>query len=194
MALADIRKKIEQDAAAEAAKLLDEAQKQAADLEVGAAAEIAKSKAYYDEMFAAEAPEVRRRAQIIANLDVKKIALGAKQELIAKSFDGALDRLTALPDAQYLAFMEKLLTQATDGGDEELLVSEGEKRISQAWLDGYNASHGTRLSLSEQKADIRGGFLLRKGKVSVNCSLETLIHWLKDELESNVVKRLFDVE
>ena len=194
MALADIRNKIEQDASNEAAKLLDEARTQAGAMENDAEAEIAKSKAYYDGLFEAEAPEVRRRAQIIANLDVKTIALGAKQELISRSFDSALERLCALPDSQYCAFMEKLLAQATDSGDEELLVSEDEKRLSQSWLDGYNASHGTRLSFSTEKADIKGGFILRKGKISVNCSLETLIHWLKDELESEVVKRLFDAE
>lgn len=48
MALADIRKKIEQDAANEAAKLLDEARKQADVLNADADAEISKSKKYYD--------------------------------------------------------------------------------------------------------------------------------------------------
>ena len=194
MALADIRKKIEQDAANEAAKLLDEARAQAAALEKEAEAEIAKSKAYYDGMFAEEAPEVRRRAQIIANLDVKKISLGAKQELIGKAFDGALDCLCSLDDGKYLAFMEKLLDQSVSSGDEELLTAPDEKRISQAWLDGYNAARGKKLTLSADKADIKGGFILRRGRISVNCSLETLVHWLKDDLESDVVKRLFDAE
>lgn len=194
MALADIRKKIEQEAAAEAAKLLDEAKAQADALEAEAAAEIAKSKEYYDGMFAAEAPEVRRRAEIIANLDVKKISLGAKQELIGRSFDAALDRLCALSSAKYLAFMEKLLDQAVSSGDEELLTASGEKRLTQSWLDKYNAAHHKKLKISAEKADIRGGFILRSGKISVNCSLETLIHWLKDELEPEVVKRLFDAE
>lgn len=194
MALADIRKKIEQDAAGEAAKLLDEARKQAGVLNADADAEISKSKKYYDGLYAAEAPEVRRRAQIIANLDVKKLRLGAKQELIGRSFDGALTRLCKLVGDKYLAFMEKLLDQAVSSGDEELLVAAGEKRIDQAWLDKYNASRGKKLTLSAEKADIKGGFVLRKGRISTNCSLETLIHWLKDELESDVVKRLFDAE
>ncbi len=194
MALADIRNKIERDAAAEAAKLLDEAKAQAAALESGAASEIAKSKAYYDGMYEAEAPEVRRRAQIISNLDVKKIRLGAKQELIGKAYAGALECLCGLDDAKYLAFVERLLDQAADSGDEELLVSRGEKRINKRWLDAYNAARGTKHTLSSEKADISGGFILRKGKISVNCSLDTLIHWLKDDLESDVVKRLFDAE
>ena len=194
MALADIRKKIEQDAANEAAKLLDEARKQADVLNADADAEISKSKKYYDGLYAAEAPEVRRRAQIIANLDVKKLRLGAKQELIGRSFDGALARLCKLAGDKYLAFMEKLLDQAVSSGDEELLAAAGEKRIDQAWLDKYNASRGRKLTLSAEKSEIKGVFILRNVRISTNCSLETLIHWLKDELESDVVKRLFDAE
>lgn len=194
MALADIRKKIEQDAANEAAKLLDEARKQAEVLDADADAAISKNRKYYDSLYATEAPEVRRRAQIIANLDVKKLHLGAKQELIGRSFNGALALLCKLAGDKYLAFMEKLLDQAASRGDEELLVAADEKHIDQAWLDKYNASRGKKLTISAEKADIKGGFILRRGRISINCSLETLIHWLKDELESDVVKRLFDAE
>ncbi len=194
MALADIRKKIEQDAATEAAKLLDEARKQADALNADADAEVAKSKKYYDDMYEAEAPEVRRRAQIIANLDVKKLQLGAKQELIGQSFDGALESLCSLPSEKYLAFMEKLLDQAVASGDEELLTAKDEQSINQAWIDNYNAAKGKKLTISDEKADIKAGFILRRGKISVNCSLETLVRWLKDDLESDVVKRLFDAE
>lgn len=194
MALADIRNKIEQDAAAEAAKLLAEARKQADALSAEAEAEVSKSKSYYDGLYEAEAPEVRRRAQIIANLDVKKLSLGAKQELIGKSFDGALELLCKLPQDKYLAFMEKLLDQAVTSGDEELVISADEKNITQAWLDAYNAQKGKKLTLSAEKADIKAGFILRSGRISVNCSLETLVHWLKDDLESDVVKHLFDAE
>ena len=194
MALADIRKKIEQDAADEAAKLLDDARKQAEALNKDADAQIAQNKKYYDDLFETEAPEVRRRAEIIANLDVKKIKLGAKRELIEQSFRQAFERLCKFSDDKYLAFMEKLLDQAVSSGDEELLTALDEKRISQAWLDGYNAARGKKLTLSADKADIKGGFILRRGRISVNCSVETLVHWLKDDLESDVVKRLFDAE
>ena len=194
MALADIRKKIEQDAAAEAAKLLDEAGKQADALNKEADLQIARSKKHYDDLYEAEAPEVRHRAEIIANLDVKKNRLGAKQELIAQSFEAAYERLCKLPEEHYLAFMEKLLDQAVSSGDEELLVGTKEKRMNKAWLDRYNAAKGKKLILAADRADIEGGFILRKGKISVNCSLDTLVHWLKDELESDVVKRLFDEE
>jgi V/A-type H+-transporting ATPase subunit E len=194
MALADIRKKIEQDAADEAAKLLDDARKQAEALNKDADAQIAQNKKYYDDLFETEAPEVRRRAEIIANLDVKKIKLGAKRELIEQSFRQAFERLCKFSDDKYLAFMEKLLDQAVSSGDEELLVSGKEKRMNKSWLDKYNAAKGRKLTLSAEKADIEAGFILRRGRISVNCSLDTLVRWLEDDLESDVVKRLFDAE
>ena len=56
MALADIRKKIEQDAANEAERLLDQARKQADALNKEADAEVSKSEAYYEGLYKAEAP------------------------------------------------------------------------------------------------------------------------------------------
>lgn len=194
MAIADIQKKIEQSAAAEAAKLLDEARSQADVLNADADAEVSKSKAYYDGLYAAEAPEVAKRARIIASLDVKKIQLGARQELIADAYSEALKILCAMPEASYLAFAEKLLDQAVSSGDEELLVSAGEKYITQAFVDKYNAARGKKLTLSGEKIDIDGGFVVRSGKVSVNCSFAKLVDWLKEELQSEVVAHLFGAD
>ena len=191
MAIADIQKKIEQNAAAEAAKLLDEARAQVTALNADAEAEVSKSKAYYDGLYAGEAPEVARRAQIIANLDVKKIQLGAKQELIGNAFKGALKIMSAMPEDKYLAFVEKLLDSAVSSGDEELLVSAGEKYITEAFIAKYNAGKGKNLSLSAEKVDIEGGFILRSGKVRVNCSFAKLVDWMKEELQPEVVKQLF---
>ena len=194
MALADIRKKIEQNAADEAARLLGAAKEQAAALNSSTDAEISKSKKYYDGLYEAEAPEVRRRAQIVANLDVNRIKLGAKQELIGKTFEGALSNLAALPADKYLAFVETLLDQAVISGDEELVVAPGEKFVNQAFIDKYNAAKGKNLTIAADTRKMSGGFILRSGKISTNCSFDKLINWLKDDLESDVTARLFGAE
>ena len=64
-------------------------------------------------------------------------------------------------------------------------------RVNQAWLDGYNASHGTQLKFSDVKPDIAGGFILTRGKISVNCSWDMLVRVAQEKQESDVVKRLF---
>jgi V/A-type H+-transporting ATPase subunit E len=194
MAIADIQKKIEGEAAAKAAALLDEARAQADALNADAEKEIAKSKAEYDAMFDAEKPEVLKRAAIIANLDVKKITLGAKQSLIGKAYEGALAAMRALPQDKYLGFVERLLDQATANGDEELLVDASEKFINADFIAKYNAAHGKNLKLSEETADIGGGFIARAGRTSVNCSFPKLIDWVKESLQSEVVTHLFGAD
>ena len=191
MSLADIKKKIEADASGEAQEILKKAQKQADQIFQKADKEISEMKVSYEDRFEAERPEILRRRNIVANLDVKKIALGAKQELVGEVFAKALDKLNASPSAKYLSFTEKLLSEAIVTGDEEVMVGKGEKKITTSWLKSYNEKNKTNLTISPEKADISGGFVLNRGKVSENASFGMLLRALRDDLEADVVKRLF---
>ena len=191
MALADIRKKIEGEAAAKAESILAEAQRQADELSRQAEDEIAAVAARYDKSLADETPEIKRRATIVANLDVARLMLGAKRELMDRALDGSLDVLASIDEKQYGSFMEKLLDKAAVTGEEELLVGPEEKVLNAAWLDKYNAARGKKITMSSEHPAIRGGFILRRGKISENCSFETLVRWLRDDLESDLTARLF---
>ncbi len=192
MSLADIKKKIEADAGAEARKILDCAKEQAAQIAAEADREIKEIRSSYEERFKAEEPEILRRREIVANLDVKKISLGARQQLIDEVYRGALEKLSSLPSEKYLSFMEKMLNGSVKEGDELVVtVGKDERYITQDWLKGYNERHRTNLSLSDVKAPISGGFVLSRDNVSENASFEMLVRWLRDDLEADVVKRLF---
>lgn len=192
MSLADIKKKIEADAGAEARKILDRAKEQAAQIAAEADREIKEIRSSYEERFKAEEPEILRRREIVANLDVKKISLGARQQLIDEVYRGALEKLSSLPSEKYLSFMEKMLNGSVKEGDELVVtVGKDERYITQDWLKGYNERHRTNLSLSDVKAPISGGFVLSRDNVSENASFEMLVRWLRDDLEADVVKRLF---
>lgn len=190
MALADIRKKIEGEAAAKAESILAEAQRQADELSRQAEEEIAAVAARYDKSLADETPEIKRRATIVANLDVARLMLGAKRELMDRALDGSLDVLASI-DEKHGSFMEKLLDKAAVTGEEELLVGPEEKVLNAAWLDKYNAARGKKITMSSEHPAIRGGFILRRGKISENCSFETPVRWLRDDLESDLTARLF---
>ena len=51
-----------------------------------------------------------------------------------------------------------------------------------------------RLTLSSQSANIDGGLILRCGSVESNCSLSILFAQLRESLESEVARTLFDVK
>ncbi|PIE53737.1 MAG: hypothetical protein CSA35_09735 [Dethiosulfovibrio peptidovorans] len=192
MSLSDIKKKIEADANAEAENILSTARKQAEEITAAAQKDIQAMKASYEKRFESEKPEILRRREIVANLDVKKLELGAKQQLIDEVYRGALEKLNKLTAAKYRTFVEGLLDRAVQSGDEVLLVRAGEKHLNESWLKGYNEKHKSKLTMAKSPVAISGGCIVSRGKVSENASFDMLVRWLRDDLEADVVKRLFD--
>lgn len=191
MSLADIKKKIESDAREEADRIIAKAKEGVESIKRDADEEIKKLRAGYETRFKTEQPEIFKRREIVAQLDVKKIELGVKQQAISDAFDGAVRILASLPADKYLSFMENLLQKAVQTGSETLLVSKTEKKISPDWLAGVNTKHGWKLALGEERRDMAGGFFLEQDNIETDCSLEMLVRWLRDEIEADVVKRLF---
>ena len=72
MSLAEIKTKIEADARAEAQAILDKARDQADRIRAEVDEQILKIEKTYGDRFAKEQPEILRRREIVAGLDVKK--------------------------------------------------------------------------------------------------------------------------
>lgn len=194
MSLAQITEKIRNDAQKEANEILSKAKAQAASITKKAGEECDGIKADFDARFEAERPEIMKRREIVANLDVAKMQLRAKRDLIQDVYNGALAKLAALPTKEYVGFCSRLLDEAVVSRDEKLIVKSGEKHITAKWLASYNDAHDTKLALSDEKADIAGGFILVRGRTRIDCSWDMLLKVLQEKQESDVVKRLFPSE
>ncbi len=191
MALADIKKKIETEARQEADKLLQRAREEANAILAEADLQAEKVRLAYEHRFQEEEAEVLRRRRIVAGMDVRRLELGARREVIGKSFDAALDALRALPAEKYSAAMTSLLESAMVTKTEEVKVGRKEKVLTNAWIDSFNKSHDASLTLSSEKLSETGGFVLSQGRVDVNCTFDMLVHSLAEDLEADVVERLF---
>ncbi len=191
MSLAEIKTKIEADARAEAQAILEKGRVQADRILAEADEQILKIEKNYGDRFAKEQPEILRRREIVAGLDVKKIELGVKQEAISKAFAGAVEELKNLPSERASAFIENLLGEAVQTGKETVFTGEGEKLITKEWLADYNKRKKTSLLLSDEIRDISGGFILADGDIETNCSWDMLVRWIRDDIEADVVQRLF---
>ena len=194
MSLAQITEKIRNDAQKEADEILSKAKAQADFITQKAGQECDEIKAGFDARFEAERPEIMKRREIVANLDVEKMMLRAKRDLIEDVYRGGLAKMAELPKDEYLNFCASLLDEAVSSRDEKVTVGAGEKYIDREWLDAYNGEHGSNLELSEERADIAGGFILVRGRTSIDCSWDMLIKVLQEKQESDVVKRLFPSE
>ena len=129
MSLAEIKTKIEADARAEAQAILDKARDQADRIRAEVDEQILKIEKTYGDRFAKEQPEILRRREIVAGLDVKKNELGVKQKAISNSFDGAVEQLKALPSEKAAAFF--IWTLPNRPCPTVLVVNGGQDGLSQ---------------------------------------------------------------
>ena len=191
MSLAEIKAKIETEAKSESQRILDAAREEIVLIQRKTSNEIAQIESQYADRLKREEPEILRRREIVAHLDVQKLELGVKQELIADAFTQAHKALQSLPQGKYLEFVKGLLRKASVSGKGEVLVGNNEKYITEQWLSAYNEEHKSELTLGKNRVAISGGFVLRQGDVDTNCSWDMLLRWIHDDIEANVVSRLF---
>lgn len=122
-----------------------------------------------------------------ARMEVANGLLAQKRQLLDDVFVKAAEQITKLPDAEYLGFMQKLMTQAVRSGNEEVVVSKDEKRIDAAFVKKVNEN----LKLSDKKGDFKAGFILKEGKININVSIDVLLAQARQELEIELAKKLF---
>jgi V/A-type H+-transporting ATPase subunit E len=142
------------------------------------------------------AEEKRSRMLAAARMDLRKKILAAKTDLLQEVFAKARHQINTLADGPYLDLMGRLLMQAVSTGDEEVVVGKNETRLNAEFLKQINKKLGPgykgNLRPAADKADIEGGFILRRGKVQVNCSTEVLVEQIRQKTEMELVSKLFD--
>ena len=135
MSLAEIKAKIESEAKSESQRIIDAAREEIVAIQKKTSDEIAKIESQYAERLKREEPEILRRREIVGHLDVQKIELGVKQELIDEAFVQALKTLQTLPQGKYLDFVKGLLRKAAGSGKGEVIIGSNEKFITEHAFD-----------------------------------------------------------
>lgn len=187
-----IIQRIEADAQTEIDRILNAAKDQAGEItelyQGRADAEAAELKAR-NEKAAAERED---RLVSSAQMEVRKTALAAKQQVLEKAYALALEKLCSMPDAQYIETVAELLVQAAPKGTGKVIFApEEQARIGAAAVALANEKLGGQLTVAEETRPIRGGFILADDKVEVNCSFDTLVRLQKNETAGAVAKILF---
>ena len=136
-----------------------------------------------------------REARLVdaAEMDRRKLLLSAKQEMVGKAFDLALEKLCAMEDAQYAAVTAKMLAEAAPSGRGTVYFPDGKAAVGAEAVKQANAILGEKgkLTLAPETRPIQGGFLLVDGSVEVNGTFETLVRFQKGTMASEVAKILF---
>jgi V/A-type H+-transporting ATPase subunit E len=91
--------------------------------------------------------------------------------------------------------MTKLMLQAVETGDEEIIIGKNEKCIDQKFVKQINRELGPgfkgNLRLANETQNLTGGFILKRGKIKNNISINVLLQQARKELEIQLAKELF---
>ncbi len=132
----------------------------------------------------------RRRDRILTttNLEARKIVLEEKERLMEEAYKKALAKLARLNKKSYQDIIKKMLLKVAKSGSGEVIISqEDRKRITPSFIESINKE----LKISKEERRISGGFILKRKKIEVNNSFESLLRSKREALESRLVKILF---
>lgn len=186
-------------------RISGDAQREIDDVLAKARAEAEEITAQYQAQAKAEADDILARGEraavergqrlaSVAQLECRKGVLAAKQEVIEEAFQLAMQKLTQLPQEEYVALLADLAVQAAAKGNEKLIFSVADRaRVGKAVVVAANQKLGDRgqLTLSQETRPMQGGFILSDGQVEVNCTFETLVRLQRGTLSTQVADVLF---
>ena len=187
-------------------KILSDAKAQAETITKEAEAKVAAEQAKADGRLA----EYRQQAEVLAQQaaeDEKSHVLAAARMAAAKEylaekgrildelFEQARQRLGELPDHEYRDLMARLMLEAVETGDEEVVIGKDETRIDQNFVNEVNdklaGDKKRELRLADDRCNLPGGFILRRGKIKSNVSPDMLLGQARNDLVIELAQSLF---
>ena len=144
-----------------------------------------------------EAETRKERVISSAELKARNEKLQAKQTVIKEVFEKAVEELCKLGKDEYLKFIKDGVTSLTVTGDENLILNaEGQKLVDEAFVKSINdevsAKGKGNIKLSSTVGNFKGGFILEKDGIEINNTFEALVESMKEEMELEVAKALFN--
>ncbi|MHC4155753.1 MAG: V-type ATP synthase subunit E [Planctomycetota bacterium] len=190
-----VTEKILADANAEAEKMSEEAGEKEAAEQAKFDEQLREYKSQTQALAKKAAQDRKLHLLAAARMDISKEFLAEKRKILDEVFEQARRQLLKLPDDDYRKLCIKLMHAAVETGDEEVIIDKNEKRIDMSFIKKINRELGPgykgNLRLSAQKLDLGGGFVLKRGKIKNNVSLEVILAQTRKELEIELAKDLF---
>ncbi|NQT04271.1 MAG: hypothetical protein HQ580_19750 [Planctomycetes bacterium] len=188
--------KILADANAEADKITKEAEAKEAAEQAKLTEQLDKYKKQTEILAQQAGEDEKSHILAAARMDIAKEYLAEKRKILDEVFEQSRQQLQNLPDEEYQSLIKKLLLDAVETGDEEVIVDTNEGRISEDLIKEVNrqlsSDRKSKLKLSGQRQDLGAGFILTRGKVKTNVSIEVLLDQARKELEIQLAKELFE--
>lgn len=160
-----------------------------------------EAKALEAEMIEKATREAQSRKERVisgAELKARNKKLEAKQVIIDEVFKMSVESLCTLDEEAYKTFVKDSILALGVAGDEKLILNDaGKKLVDNTLLEEINkalvaAGKKGEIAISEVTGNFAGGFILEKDGIEMNNTFEALVSSLREELEFEVAKELFN--
>lgn len=178
----------------EAAALVASAQAERDELLAQVKAEEERKRESALESARASAQSVLSRRETICNLESRKSALAAKQQVIDAAFGESVKKILNMTDHIYREFIGGLIEKYAEDGDRVIVAERDAKRLHAEWLQETAGKCKKHITLAEEHHDGKGGIILCGKECDKNLTLETMLKSLRESSLSAVAKRLFGAE
>lgn len=194
--LEKILKSIEADASKNAEAVIAQAKSEANDITLAAKKDTEKKCAEIAAKSELDVKAVCSRAESAADLMEKKIILDAKQQIINNIIYNARISLANLPDSEYVEVLIRMVNKYAHNKAGKIIFSMADKKrlpkdFSATLQKILSVKEGASLTVSEDVANLDGGFLLVYGNIEENCSFDALFSASKEDLQDKVNAFLF---
>ena len=145
----------------------------------------------------AERDAAARKERIIsgAELNSRNEKLAAKQKVINSVFESSVEALCNLSNEELKDFVtDSILNSGIEGNQNLILNEEGAKVITTEVLNEIKNKLNSKatITLSSEKRNFKGGFILEKDGIEINNTYEALVSSIKDDLSLKVAQVLFN--
>lgn len=139
-----------------------------------------------------DAESLKSRKISAAELQGRKLVLGAKQEAIKKSFDAVLGKLRAMPEDKYIDFLTNEIIKIPYSDGTIVLNKQDKEKIGEKLVKAVNEKlKAEKFTLSDDTVNASGGFVLKSGAIIINSTFETILDSMRDDLTNDVANVLF---
>lgn len=147
----------------------------------------------------AQAEQIKRIAASRSEMQRKQAILEAKQEIISRVLDEAVTRLANLPGDEYRKLLMDLIARRAEGTEELVLSKHDKPRLGTEFEQALNQmlkeqGKAGYLKISYIPDRLGGGFILKKGPVADNVTFPAILNLLRDDLEIELARVLFEDE
>lgn len=130
------------------------------------------------------------KAENRAKLEINKLTLSLKQEILSEIFSYVTDALCNLEIEQYKKLIENLLNKYAQNEDGISLSIDS--KVDERYISSLRVFKERNLKLMNHRSNIKGGFVLYNMISDTTVSFENLVDEYKEKSAYEIIEKLFN--